>query len=263
MAVFMSSITSASENIWEREYYSKEFEPAFIFFAIYGIENSELKLSKADHNIDEYPQGLDIRFYDKSKSVEEKDYIEGFLTGSMGGILEKDAAKLYRETLEAQNMAIVSGSFSDTSSLKYLKNSIGVIKALSENRAVSILDVQTFKFYTPEEWSKIYFEPRSPQLFEHVSLLYSLESDGIWLHSRGMRTFGMPDISLVGWPQDRFSEAQEIANRFIEMYAKGQYPKNNREIVIEGLPSGMKTELKGNYDDFDFNNYYIQIRWVN
>jgi hypothetical protein len=261
--LFMSSIASASEDVWDRKYFSKGFEPAFIFFAIYGVENSELKLSKTDHNIDEYPDGLDIRFYNKSHSREQKEYMEGFLTGTMGMMLEKDSPELYKETLTAQNMAIVSGNFTDSSSLKYLKNSIGVLKALSEKKAISILDVQTAKFYSPEEWSKKYFEPRSPKPFEHVSLLYSVERDGIWLHSRGMRTFGMPDISLVGWPENKLSKAQEVANRFIEMYAYGAYPENDKELVVKGLPAGMRTELKGNYENFDFNNYYIEIRWVN
>ena len=160
-------------------------------------------------------------------------------------------------------MAIVSGNFNDVSSLKYLKNSIGVLKALSEKKAISILDVQTSKFFSPQEWAERYFDPRSPSPFEHVSLLYSEESDGLWLHSRGMRIFGAPDISLVGWPKDKISEAQEVANRFIEMYAYGAYPENNKELVIKGLPKGMRTELKGNYENFDFNNFYIEIRWVN
>ena len=263
MVLFMSGVASANADVWERKYFSKGFEPAFIFFAIYGIENSELNLSKTEHNIDEYPQGLDIRFYNKSKNSEQKAYIEGFLNGAMGRMLKEDSPELYKKTLTAQNMAIVSGMFDDVSSLKYLKNSIGVLKALSEKKAISILDVQTSKFFTPEEWSEKYFVPRSPSPFEHISLLYSDESDGIWLHSRGMRTFGMPDISLVGWPKDKISEAQEVANRFIEMYAYGAYPEGNKELVIKGLPAGMRTELKGNYENDDFNNYYIEIKWLN
>ena len=54
---------------------------------------------------------------------------------------------------------------------------------------------------------------------------------------------------------------EKLIDRFIEMYAYGASPEIKKEIQVEGLPAGMKTELKGGYDNFDFNNYYIEIKW--
>jgi len=258
----MSIDLQAAEEMWERKYFTKEHNSPFIFFAIYGVENAELTLSRENHNINEYPQGLDIRFYNKAHSAEQKEYLEGFLQGTFGEILKKDSPALFSKTQKANSMAIVSGNFKDTSSLNYLKNSIGVIKALTEKGAVSVLDVQTSQFYTPEEWAKKYFEPRKPQPHNHAVILYSEEDDGMWVHTRGMRTFGRPDVSLVGWPKEEMKQAHELANRFIEMYAYGALPEENKEIKVEGLPSGMRTRLGGNYENLDFNNYYVEVRWV-
>jgi len=117
-------------------------------------------------------------------------------------------------------------------SLGYLKNSIGVIKALTEKGAVSIIDIQTSQFYTPETWINKYFTPKLPQPYNHVVIIYSREADGLWMHTRGMRTFGRPDVSLTGWPENRMKDGQELIHRFIEIYAYGKYPENNKKIII-------------------------------
>ncbi|QFT56458.1 hypothetical protein [Microbulbifer sp. THAF38] len=247
-------------DIWGRDYYTKPFQPAFIFIAIFGAENSELKLSEVDHNIDQIPEGVDIAFYNKS-IPEQKDYIEGFLTGTMGQLLKTQSPELYQKTIQTNSIAIVSGEFKDVKSLTYLKNTIGIIKAITEEGAVSVIDFQIARLYTPDQWSDTFFEPRRPSPQKHVFLMYSPEKDGIWLHSRGMRTFGMPDISLVGWPEKHLHDGHKLARRFIEIYAKGKFPESGIEIKVEGLPRGMYTQLKGGYDNLDFNNFYIEIQW--
>lgn len=263
LGMFMSVNLQAAEDVWERKNFSKEYDSPFIFFAIFGVENTELTLSREKHNINEYPQGLDIRFYNKDHSEEQKEYIDGFLQGTFGELLKKELPILFGKTQKANNLAIVSGNFNDSNSLHYLKNSIGVIKALTEKGAVSVLDVQTSQFYTPEDWVKKYFEPRKPQPHNHVVILYSENDEGLWVHTRGMRTFGRPDISLVGWPKDKMTQAQELVNRFIEMYAFGALPEEGKEIIVKGLPLGLRTKLGGNYENLDFNNYFVEVKWAN
>ncbi len=261
--VFLTVELQAADKIWERKYFTKEHDSPFIFFVIYGVENAKLTLSREKHNINEYPQGLDIRFYNKDHSPEQKEYIDGFLQGTFGDLLKKNSPFLFGHSQKANSMATISGCFKDSNSLLYLKNSIGVLKTLIEKGAVSVLDVQTSQMYSPEDWVQKYFVPRKPKPHNHVVILYSEESASLWVHTRGMRTFGRPDISLVGWPKEKMSQAQELANRFIEMHTFGALPENNKEIKVKGLPSGMRGKIGGSYENLDFNNYFIEIRWVN
>ncbi len=259
----MSTSVLSKNDMWSRKYYTKPYEPAFVFFAIYGVENAELELSKSRHNVDGFPEGLDIIFYHKDESNEQKEYIEEFLKGVYGNLLKEKSPELYQKSQQSKSMTIVTGTFEDSDNLNYLKNVIGVIKALSEKKAISVLDVQNFEFYTPEEWSTKYFLPHKLQINNHAILFFSQETGRLWIHSRGMRTFGRPDVSLVDWPIDKMEIATDVANRFIKMYALGQYPENNVPIKIKGLPNGMTTNLKGGYDNHDFNNYFIEVKWNN
>jgi len=257
----MKKDTQIIDTVWSRDYFSQRYDEPFLFLLIYGVRDSELTISREKHNIDGYPDGLDLIFYDKGHSSEQKQYIESFLKGTSGDRLKAASPEIFALSVEATSMAVVTGQFPDSESLNYLKNSIGVIKALTETGAVSVLDVQTIRIYSAIEWSEQFFEPKKPQPHKHAIILYSEEADGLWVHTLGMRTFGRPDISLVGWPVEKFNEAQDLANRFIEMYAYGAFPEDKKEIQVSGLPAGLQTQLSGGYDNHDFNNYYIEVKW--
>lgn len=257
----MSDDLENSDDVWHRPNYEKSFDDPFIFYVIFGVENTQLYLSRKVHNIDECPKELNIQYYSKESSDEERDYIEGFFNEPISRLLESQDKALFDQAVNAQDVVVVSGTFPESDSLNYLKNSLGVIKALTMNKDVPILNYQTFQLMPSEEWATQYFEPRQPNPCGHVVILYSKEAGGLWFHTRGMRVFGRPDLSLVAWPEDKTEEAQGIINRFIELYALGTYPEDGKGIRVAGLPDGMVTSFKGGHDNLDFNNYFIEIIW--
>ena len=250
-----------SSDIWHRPNFEQSFDKPFLFYVIFDLENTQLYLSRKVHNIDECPKELNIQYFSKDTSAEEKDYIEGFLNGPIGTYLETAQKELFDRAHKAKDVVVVSGTFPDTDSLAYLKNSVGVIKALTMNKDVPILNYQTVQLHSSDHWVDLIVEPRKPIPSHLVVILYSKEANGLWFHTRGMRTFGRPDISLVGWPEDKTQEAQGLINHFIELYASGATPEDGKGIRAQGLPDGLFIQLKGDHDNLDFNNQYIEIAW--
>ena len=62
-------------------------------------------------------------------------------------------------------------------------------------------------FFSSEEWTNnIFMKEFTP--YDHVTIFSSTMKDGaIWLHIRGMRKFGRPDISIVGVGEDEIEHA--------------------------------------------------------
>ena len=155
----------------------------------------------------------------------------------------------------------IKGSFEDNDTFNYLKNSIGFTQAIIETGAIAVLDIQILKWYEPKEWTDKYFEPKAPQTLKQIVILFSKENDIIWLHTRGMRKFGRPDISIRNITESTFDLAKEIANRFIQAFAHGLIPNEKQEIWIKGMEKGVFGKILGDYDNLDFNNYYFEMEF--
>jgi hypothetical protein len=119
-----------------------------------------------------------------------------------------------------------------------------------------------FKWWERSEWRSHVFDVSSSAPQHHVVILVSEDSDGTeWIHTRGMRKFGRPDISIhkVG-PQHK-DAAIDLCSRFIELLAYGGIVQDDQEVRLNSLPSGMKCFRKGDEEDPDFNNEHIEIVW--
>ena len=250
------------KDIWERVYFEKPYNKSkpFLFYVLFGTDNiSEMEVSKSKHNIDEMPDGLDIINHSKLKNEEQKNYIEGFYDEIFGKFLKEKSSALYEKVVTCNNITVVQGEFDDTNSLSYLKNTIGIIQAITETNITAILDLQIMEWFEPEEWSKKYFEPKAPISFEHVKIFWSGNGNNIWLHTKGMRKFGRPDLSIRKVTSEKRELGIEIINRFIQAYAYGLLPDETQEIKIKGMEKGVYGKILGDYDDLDFNNYYFEI----
>jgi len=62
------------------------------------------------------------------------------------------------------------------------------------------------------------------------------EGTGYGFHTRGMRKFGRPDISIRHVPAESRQAAIELCNRFIAYQAFGAMIPEGEEIRTQGLP---------------------------
>jgi hypothetical protein len=124
-----------------------------------------------------------------------------------------------------------------------------------------VADPQQFELYDPERWHREIFDPATPNVHKHVKILFSDEPDGRWYHTRGLRKFGRPDLSVRGVPAEYFDGVVDLCNRFIELQALGGWIPEGQEIRIKSLPHGLRCHHAGNLEDPDFNNAHVEIPW--
>jgi hypothetical protein len=129
-----------------------------------------------------------------------------------------------------------------------------------DHGGIAVLDVQQLKLFDPTTWRGEIFQPQPPLLAKHVTILISDEPDGSkWLHTRGMRKFGRPDISWHGVSATNQTGALDMFNRLILLEATGALVPDNQPIKMASLPPGLTVHHAGNLDDPDFNNVHLEI----
>jgi hypothetical protein len=244
---------------WERKHYSEGGGSPFLFYVVFGSDASELKVSRSKHRCDSIPEGVDISSYGPCT---HPDVLDEFRQGYLWDELRKEEPHL-AEQVEAQTKCvIVQGTVTDDKSLNYFRNTIGLLTALLETGGVAIYDPQSFKWWAPDKWRTTVFEPASALPREHVVILVSGEERHTkWVHTRGMRKFGRPDLSVRGVASDHFEGVVDLINRFIEFQAFGGVIPDGQSIRMQSLPMGMRCAHGGDIDDPDFNNSHVELFW--
>jgi hypothetical protein len=187
-----------------------------------------------------------------------------FLEDYFGQMLEDAGPGLAAAVRAAPMCLSVTGSVADPPSLDFLRDTVGVLTALFEAGIVAILDAQAFRWYSRELWASEIFDPAGPVPRHHVSILLSEDAsapEGLWFHTRGMRKFGRPDVSVRGVPPSYRDGVIDLCNRFIEMMAFGAIIPEGQPIKMHALPSGLRCHHAGDLDDPEFNNVHVEIAW--
>jgi hypothetical protein len=80
-----------------------------------------------------------------------------------------------------------------------------------------------------------------------------------WFHTRGMRKFGRPDVSVHDVPASYRDAVVDLCNRLINLQALGGVVPEGQEIQMDHLPPGLVCRHEGGADDPDFNNTRVEI----
>jgi hypothetical protein len=127
----------------------------------------------------------------------------------------------------------------------------------------SIYDPQRLWLWSADEWREEVFAPGEPQPHQHTVVLISDDGEHTnWFHTRGMRQYGRPDLSVRGVGSKHMDAVTQMIERFIEMQAHGGVIPDGQEIRMRGLPPGGVCRRGGDLDDPDFNNVHIEIAWA-
>ena len=94
-------------------------------------------------------------------------------------------------------------------------------------------------------------------------ILVSEEPDSSlkWHHTRGMRKFGRPDISVHNVPTELEDGVIDLCNRLIELQAFGHVVQDGQQVKMSSLPSGGVIRHAGDLEDPDFNNFHLDVSW--
>jgi hypothetical protein len=243
---------------WPRRHYVPGGKHPFLFYVVYGRVDTTKVLSRSKYRSNGIPDGIDVVAYGPTEHTQVAAFRDGYLWDQLTTGDPNLAAKV-----AAQDCCLlVRGEIVDPPSLNYFRDVIGFLTFCLDVGGVAIYDPQMFTWWEPSKWRSHVFNIGSSAPRHHVVILISSEHDRTeWIHTRGMRKFGRPDISVheVG-PQHK-DAVIDLCNRFIELLAFGAIVQDGQEVRVKSLPSGMKCFRKGSEEDPDFNNEHIEIVW--
>ena len=240
----------------ERQYYQDIGYKPFLFYVIFGVSAEELEVSRSKHNVDGLPEGLDIRAYNRE---EHGEWIDGWFTGAYEVVLKSADSDLFVRCRQAGKCSVLQGNVEEDSTLDYMRNAIGIIQAFIDKGAVGILDPQTVRLYSPEQWTEQFFG-QDVNAQNHVMIYHSLEEDGYWIHTRGMAEFGRPDIGIYGVPEEKLHDYQQVASQMIFYGGQGLFFNGKARLhTADGKSFVIDPEFVDDFDNVDYNNAYYKV----
>jgi hypothetical protein len=237
---------------WPRPAFQPTGNKALVWYQIYGHFPDTVDISRGKYRCGGVPAGIMLEHYFRA---DHEDTVTGFLKHPFfAAALKRELPGLAGGVDSAPECTIIRGEVPDTANLDYLRDVVGLVAWFLDNGGLAVLDPQTLQWYGHEKWRGELFEPGGPAARHHVVILVSEDKDGLWLHTRGMRKFARPDVSIHSVPASQRDAAIELLNRLVELQASGQ-------IIAEGqsFPPGTTCHLIGNLNDSDFNNTHIEI----
>ena len=244
-----------------------EFRPgggeAFVFLLAFGDIDISTPLGKTAYRSEGVPDGFELLQFHRDRQSES---YRDFLLDRAFRLAEKESPELAVSAREGPYCVLLRGLAHDPPTLDYLRASVGVVAYLVDRGATVVFDPQIFQFWDAATWKATVFDPARPVPHEHVVILASPMNDAklagpVWYHTRGMRTFGRPDLSVkdVG-PQWQLAVA-ELFNRFIEHQALGAVIPEGKTIRFGDLPPGGECRHAGGADDPHFHNAHVELAW--
>ncbi len=228
-----------------------------ILYVVYGRFSEDEPISGKTYRTRGMPAGVEMR---KLSRAERADF--PFTDGVFAEAVGKTKPGLLRQVQTVPECLVVQGEVADPPDLKYLRDVVGIVTFALDHGGVAVIDPQQIKLYEPARWKEEIFEPQPPRLSKHAVILLSDEPDGTrWFHTRGMRKFGRPDLSMHRVPRDLEKGVIEMMNRFILSQAQGARIPDGEEIRMASLPSGLTCHHAGSLEDPDFNNVHVEIQW--
>ena len=243
---------------WPRRHYALAGSAeAFLFYVVYGDIDIEAPLAGEIYRVGGVPQGLDVMSYGPDSHPEVPD---SFREGYLWQQLQEEDPELAQAIGSQERCLVLRGDFLDPATLDYLRDTVGLVTHFLDHGGVGVYDPQMFTWWAPESWKEKLFVPAAPMPGNHTVILVSEDSDETeWIHTRGMRKFGRPDLSIHRVPQAHREDVIELVDRFIEFQALGGVIEEGHEVDMRTLPPGMHCHHRGDLDDPDFNNVHVEI----
>jgi len=245
---------------WPRSYYRHDGGDPFLFFVVYGAIDLKSPLSRTSYRSEGLPDGMELMHYGPEQHAE---VVSGFREGFLWDRFIESDSEVSAQVGYASECVVLRGVPTDSSNLNYLRDTIGLLTHFLDQGGLCVYDPQMFHWWKPEEWRERIFAPDAPVPRHQVVILTSSQEDAnlTWFHTRGLRKFGRPDLSIRDVPQSSHLAIIDLCNRLIEQQAFGGIIPEGQRIQMSSLPEGMTCHHAGDLDDPDFNNVHVEIRW--
>ncbi|PQV63930.1 hypothetical protein B1R32_108141 [Abditibacterium utsteinense] len=181
--------------------------------------------------------------------------------GEVGSEMLRQSNLEMASAIEAAPLSVsIRGVVPDPQNLDYLRDCLHFIETLLENGGIGVIDPQTLQMFSPAQFRFIFcgnaFEPTS-----HATILLSMQGEIIWLHTRGMRIFGRPDLSCHGVKPEEVEKLQPVFNGLIRMQAAGALIPDGQIVQAIGIENRLICRPRGSLSDAEFNNFHLELEW--
>lgn len=244
---------------WQRPHWQPSDEEILLQFYVFGTFEA-VRVPSQDYGSPGLPPGI------TAVNHHHKDLRawEGYpLKGSIGRMFKADAPAAWQRAVDAPQVMVVRGTLKDSQATGYLRDTLGVLAGLLDIGGVAILDPQILSLLDAKAWRERYLVRDGAPIRNHLLILRDDEAEGghSWIHTRGMRKFGRPDISIRQVPEASLNRAGVLCEKMAELQALGAHFADGQTLDVEGIPAGVTVKLGGGLEDPDFNNTYAQFNW--
>jgi len=250
--------THAAE--WPRPYWQPSDEQAVLLFFVFGAFPEDLAIPAVRYGSPGLPEGVELQRVQNAVLAKWEGYP---LSGALGELLREDNPDAYEAARSAPHVIAIRGRFPDKSTLDYLRDTLGVVAALTDVGGKAVVDPQILTLFDAAGWREHYLVPGGAPPRHHVLILCSPEEakGRSWIRTRGMRKFGRPDVSLTNVPDREIDRAGALAESFVELGALGAQFDPEQRIEVDGVAGGLAVTLSGDEEDPRFNNTHAAMRW--
>jgi len=246
---------------WQRPYWHASTENAVLQFYAFGKFAPTLDFPAQRYGSPGLPAGVTIERFQNAVLRKWDGYP---LFGELGTTLREDSPETFTAARAAPEVLVLRGELADADTLDYLRNTLGVLAALLDVGATSILDPQMLRLFDAAEWRAQYLVQGGAPLRNHVLILLDPDAanpERSWVRTRGMRKFARPDISVTNVPKGEVDRAGMLCERLVELESLGAHLDAGQALEVDGLPAGLVAEPGGDMADPHFNNTHVALRW--
>jgi len=244
---------------WPRPHFVPGGGNPLLFYVVFGALDLARPLSRLSYRTSGLPDWLELVNY---KRTEQSEVFAGYQSGPMWKLLKRDAPILARDVEQAPQCIAIRGEPADPPTLDYFRDTIGIVTWLLDAGGRAVYDPQMLWLWGADEWREEVFEPYAPKPDRHTTILVSPEEGGTsWYHTRGMRKYGRPDLSVRGVGAAHADGITLLIERFVETQALGAIIPDGEVVQLPGMPACGVCRHAGGLDDPDFNNVHLEIAW--
>lgn len=250
-----------TEPDWSRPHWARDEAKAMLLYFVFGQFAGELRLDLSAHGSKGLPRGVEMHRLSKAQLANWDGHP---LRGALGDLLRHGNPDAFEAARAANECLMVRGELPDPESLDYLRDTLGVIAALLDAGGVAVVDPQILDVFSADDWRARYASGQRVVPRNHVAILCNddtVADTEQWVHTRGLRKFARPDISIRQVPRGEVQRAGEVAARLVELQARGMRFGDGSTVDIEGLPGGLQVTRAGSLDDANFNNVHLELVW--
>jgi hypothetical protein len=245
---------------WQRPYWQASDEEIVLQFYVFGKFEAE-QIPSADYGSAGLPPGVELTSHQHAALRHWEGYP---LKGGLGRMLKEEAPEAYQQAVDAPQVLVLRGKLKDSADTGYLRDVLGVLAGLLDIGGVAILDPQILSLFGAADWRKHYLLPEGAPIRHHVLILCDGDEAAgrFWIHTRGLRKFGRPDISIRNVPAHERERAGALCQQLVDLQALGTRFGDGQAFEVDGVPGGLVAQLGGGMDDPRFNNTYVGLRWA-